>query len=391
MSPPEKETDVLVIGAGLAGFRAAATARQSSPSVRVTIVCPSSTPSGSSFLNRHNKLGIQVCHSKEEEVCFIKEALSIAPPGKVDPDLVRILARESLEAFKGLQEWGAKIQRDAKGDYLRVRGCFSPLQPRAYILLDMHGFYFRVKEEVLGLGVEFMAGWQAEKILKTEESGKSRVIGALIRQGSKGKRLRRIHARAIILACGGMTYKFRTRLSGTGKASLNIHNWCEKNGVRYINKEFTQFVWCRAEDFQHWDIANLAANGAGFRDRYGKFNEFPDYLLTLFDKRNIHAPVSYGFDDRAIDDVLMKKSDKNGRIDVYHPDTGWTSVVLAAQVSNGGIRIDEYGSTGVPGLLACGECAGGMHGANRIGGAMVLAGQVFGKRAGIEAARQVYC
>ncbi|MDY7002291.1 MAG: FAD-binding protein, partial [Thermodesulfobacteriota bacterium] len=45
-------------------------------------------------------------------------------------------------------------------------------------------------------------------------------------------------------------------------------------------------------------------------------------------------------------------------------------------------RIDENGRTSVPGLFAIGECASGMHGANRIGGAMVAATQVFGARAG---------
>jgi L-aspartate oxidase len=57
-----------------------------------------------------------------------------------------------------------------------------------------------------------------------------------------------------------------------------------------------------------------------------------------------------------------------------------------AHAGNGGALIDEHGGTGVPGLFACGECATGMHGANRIGGAMASATQVFGKRAGEAAA-----
>lgn len=58
-----------------------------------------------------------------------------------------------------------------------------------------------------------------------------------------------------------------------------------------------------------------------------------------------------------------------------------------AHAGNGGAVIDAHGQTSVAGLFACGECATGMHGANRIGGAMVLATQVFGHRAGVAAAR----
>jgi L-aspartate oxidase len=58
-----------------------------------------------------------------------------------------------------------------------------------------------------------------------------------------------------------------------------------------------------------------------------------------------------------------------------------------AHAGNGGAVVDRHGQTSVAGLFACGECATGMHGANRLGGGMVLASQVFGARAGAGAAR----
>ena len=53
----------------------------------------------------------------------------------------------------------------------------------------------------------------------------------------------------------------------------------------------------------------------------------------------------------------------------------------------GGIKINEWGETIVPGLYAAGEVAGGVHGANRLGGNSIAEGQVFGRRAGIAAAK----
>ena len=48
----------------------------------------------------------------------------------------------------------------------------------------------------------------------------------------------------------------------------------------------------------------------------------------------------------------------------------------------GGLRIRPDGATTVTGLFACGEVAGGVHGANRLGGNALAETQVFGKRAG---------
>jgi fumarate reductase (CoM/CoB) subunit A len=53
----------------------------------------------------------------------------------------------------------------------------------------------------------------------------------------------------------------------------------------------------------------------------------------------------------------------------------------------GGLRISPTGKTTVPGLFACGEVAGGVHGANRLGGNSLAETQVFGKRAGEVAGR----
>lgn len=55
----------------------------------------------------------------------------------------------------------------------------------------------------------------------------------------------------------------------------------------------------------------------------------------------------------------------------------------------GGIKMDEWCRTSVDGFFACGEVAGGVHGANRLGGNSIAEGQVFGRRAGISAAKYV--
>src|SRR5512136_3271063 len=53
----------------------------------------------------------------------------------------------------------------------------------------------------------------------------------------------------------------------------------------------------------------------------------------------------------------------------------------------GGLRITPECRTTLPGLFACGEVAGGVHGANRLGGNALAETQVFGRRAGDAAGR----
>ncbi len=61
-------------------------------------------------------------------------------------------------------------------------------------------------------------------------------------------------------------------------------------------------------------------------------------------------------------------------------------VAPGAHFFMGGIVADEWGEVGLPGLLACGEVVGGVHGANRLGGSALSEMSVFGRRAGIRAA-----
>jgi len=383
----KRRTDIIVVGAGLAGIRAALAAKMTDSTARITLVSPSSTPHGSSFLNVHNRLGIQVCLNKDEIESFVREAVAIAPPGKIDSALAQILAEESGEAFHNLKRWGAKVLTDLNGDPVRVKGCFSPVQPRAFILMDMYDFYFKLRKELENQGVEFMPG-QVSDILIADGPGSAKAVGAVLK-GELGQKEIRVNSKAIVLAIGGSASAYKASLSGAGTVSLLLHDWCKRNKLEYINSKYTQFVWCKAHDYSDWTILNLACEGACFRDPQGRIKKVPKGITPLFEMRKTHAPVAYGFDDRAIDSLLINALNREGWVEVFLPGTGWEKVVLAAQVSNGGIRIDQNGFTGLKGLFACGECAGGMHGANRLGGAMVLAGQVFGKRAGVAAVMSI--
>ena len=73
-------------------------------------------------------------------------------------------------------------------------------------------------------------------------------------------------------------------------------------------------------------------------------------------------------------------------VDLLKGDT--VEIAPAAQHFQGGLKIRQTANTSLKGLYAAGECAGGQHGANRPGGNALLDSQVFGRIAGVSAARR---
>jgi succinate dehydrogenase/fumarate reductase flavoprotein subunit len=118
--------------------------------------------------------------------------------------------------------------------------------------------------------------------------------------------------------------------------------------------------------FQEIDRGNAGPHGGVFIDLSGspRSSEEIHEILTRLDSLPYNQLRSIGMD-------VMKE-----RIEVK-PVTHYTL---------GGVRIDEWGQTSVPGLYAAGEVAGNVHGANRTSGNALAETQVFGARAGKRAA-----
>ena len=127
--------------------------------------------------------------------------------------------------------------------------------------------------------------------------------------------------------------------------------------------------------------------------RAGRALPFPEVeprASSLARERRGHCPYGHGLPDAALDRFVLDAADDMGVAGVAVRTAGGGEdrfrAALAAHAGNGGAVVDDMARTTVPGLFAAGECATGMHGANRLGGAMVAACLVFGARAGRAAA-----
>jgi L-aspartate oxidase len=378
-------TDVLILGAGLAGMRAAWATLETRPDMNVTVVSQRFGPSGSSFANINNRLGMQVCLTDQEREAFIREATAIAMPGYIDPDLVRILAEESEARFHDLETIGFPFDRDDRRRYFRTAGCFSPEEKRAFIFTGLATAFEKLKEKFISLGGKFLEGWLIQDLIKEGDGDSAGVCGAILRN-ERGDKIVAVNAKAVIVALGGSASLFIRNVAGPGTHGIS-HALLKRAGANIVNAPYLQFMWHTSPSCQFWPIHSFLRKGAFIRNRHGEVLIVPEELFPLAVERGTHCPVGYEIKDAAVDHFLIENINPMSNIDVFDPQRGWFTVALMAHAGNGGAKIDKNAWTGIPGLFACGESAGGMHGANRIGGAMVAGTQVFGARAGKAAAK----
>ncbi len=378
-------TDVLVLGAGLAGLAAARAALTAAPGATVTIAAPGRGPSGSSFANIHDRLGLHAPATDLEREAFCREALALAPPGRADETLVKILAEEALKRRQDLEALGVAFVRDDSGDLRLFPACFSPRSRRAVVFGDLAQAYRGMADRARSMGARLVPGLTAVSLV--QDAPGTRVLGALCEDTGGG--LAFLPARAVVAAMGGPAPLFLHNQAGRGGTGTG-HGILAAAGAALANTAYLQWMWARLPDRVFWPVWSLLEDAAAALDQAGRPVPVPDAVRRAAAGRAEHCPLGHGLPDAALDGFLLDMADDLGVADIRlrDPAPGGTRLraALMAHAGNGGAIIDAWGRTTVPGLFAAGECATGMHGANRLGGAMVAACLVFGDRAGRAAA-----
>lgn len=379
-----ESADVLVLGAGLAGLRAALSCLESSPGLRVLVASATGAPSGSSFANQNDALGMHVCQSDAGREAYVREVLALNRGAHLSPELLAVQAQEGEARLQDLVALGLNFTRDDAGNLLGHSSCFSPHSRRAFVFTGLAGAFACFKARLDALGCLFAPGWLAASVAADQ----GMACGAVLvpRDGGAPQF---VAAKAVIVALGGPGRLFAHSMAGPGTPGYS-HGLQADAGAAMANLGFLQFMWATVPGKTFWQPAALGAGGYRLILPDGRDvpveGLVPD-LPALCSSRAGHCPFAYGLEDSALDLTLAGGLDDAGIVRLIQPDGAPLHLAPMAHASNGGALIDEHGQTSVPGLLACGECATGMHGANRIGGGMVLAAQVFGHRAGQRAAR----
>ncbi len=385
------DPDFLVIGAGVAGLRAAIELAYSGS---VLVIAKDTLRESSS---EYAQGGIAVALSDDDEVELHEQDTLSAGDGLCDRHAVHTLVEEGPAAIQQLIDWGAEFDREGLRLSFTREGAHSRNR-----ILHAHGdstgreiartLYQKACSQP---SIRFQSYAAVVDLLR---SGKS-VCGAVM-YDEKTKSLARVAARAVLLATGGLgrVYKETTNpdvATGDGVGMA----W--RAGAQISNIEFVQFhpTALHVENAPRFLLSEALRgegayllNNAGerFMHRYHPMLELaPRDVVSraiVEEMRRTHAPhVFLDLTHRPPEFIRARFPRVYETCLRYGVDISLQAAPVhpAAHYAMGGVSTDLNGATSLNRLFAAGEAAcTGVHGANRLASNSLLEGVVFGARAG---------
>lgn len=399
------ETEVLVIGAGLAGLCAAISAREKGAEVLVV----SNTQPGKANATAVSGTLFNAALGLEDPGDSIEAHLTDtikSGAGLNELTLVTKFVEEIPGVIRRLSECGVEFWQE-KGHWAQFR---SPGHSFARTLRCVPRIGASITKPLVTyavkIGVNFMSNNQVTRILTAE----GQAVGALAIDASS-LQLVRIISKAVILATGGAGLLYgRSALPATLPGSG--YALALQAGCKLIDMEFVQYYPVSLAEPDMPVVAipydQVLLQGASFKNSQGKsiteFYGLTDPVTITRDQltRAIGLQVDCGMDIdggvlldglEGIDlaDPLIRETPFGKLFFRFQEENGVPSPVKVAPVVHhfmGGVVADTNCETGVPGLLACGEVVGGCHGANRLQGNALSEAAVNGFSAGERAALQ---
>jgi fumarate reductase (CoM/CoB) subunit A len=383
------ETDVLIVGAGAAGIRAALAASEAGADVAL-VAKGKVAQAGSTFSAISRGWGIQALVGKERTEknleAFYEDIMRVGL-GQCDPKLVRILVEESGPRFEDLMSYGIRFRKGCNGEYVRSKGCFSDCK-RAFLTEDFANLQASFLSVLQRSGVKILRRYVIELIT---QDGACWGAWTVTPAGKVGQ----ITARATVLATGGGAGIFKDHMVSDGEIGAG-YALAYGAGAELNNLEFIQFMLGLKINGarQFLPLAHLRRPGM-LRSLTG--NDLleacipdPQEKARAVHDRQSHFPFSCRDTSRHIDIAVARERQQRNKVAWGRGETleDLAEVTHFAHAFNGGVKINERAESTIPGLLAAGEVAAGPHGADRIGGCMMSATQVFGARAGRSAAER---
>ncbi|MDB5351730.1 MAG: L-aspartate oxidase [Planctomycetota bacterium] len=386
---PHHFTDVLIIGGGLAGLRAALGIVDP---LRVLVVTKDEVRESNSAYAQGGIAGVLDPEDHFED--HIADTIA-AGKGLCDPDVVAMVVREAPERIAELIHWGTKFD-EHEGQFALGREGGHSHARIVHALGDATGR--EVMRAVIGQA-RHQANvriWQNSFTIDLL-SHEGRCRGAIVWDKKRGPSL--VWARAVILATGGAGQLYRES-TNPAIATGDGHALAYRAGAEMRDMEFMQFhptVLYIAGSSRHLLTEALRGEGAYLRDRDGR-RFMPEFhpLAELAPRDDV---------SRAITATMAKSQHPCVYLDLRHLDATATRarfpgidalcrgfdlditkdlipVRPGAHYYMGGATVDTHGRTTLPGLWAAGEVtSSGLHGANRLASNSLLEGLVYGARA----------
>ncbi|MFZ0979004.1 MAG: FAD-binding protein [Candidatus Acidiferrales bacterium] len=399
------EHDVLIIGAGGAGLRAAIEALAQGASVGV--VCKSLLGKAHTVMAEGGLAAALANLDKEDG--WQPHFRDTMRGGKMLNNwrMAQLHAQEAPDRARELEQWGALFDRTADGQILQ-RAFGGHTYRRLCHVGDRTGLEMirTLQDRGVQLGFDVYMECTITKLL----TDGNRVVGAFGYWRETGNFVV-FKAKSIVIATGGIGKSWKIT-SNSWECTGDGMALAYEAGAELLDMEFVQFhptgmVWPPGVKGL---LVTEAVRGEGgiLRNKNGErfMEKYDPKRMELSTRdivaRSIYTEVREGRGTPhggAFLDISHKPAEyvKRKLPSMYHQfkeladvdiTKGPMEVGPTCHYMMGGIRVEaETGQSSVPGLFAAGEAAGGMHGANRLGGNSLSDLVVFGRRAGLAAAQ----
>ncbi len=383
-------TDVLVIGAGVAGLRAAIEASESTH----VIIATKDRPIESNTSRAQGGVAI-VLDPADSIESHISDTLRVAC-GLGHSDMIRHMASEGATCLEELTSWGAKFDEEDGQLAMGMEGGHSSWRV-VHAMGDATGKELsRILEHRARHSDRIRFFESCFLIDLVVHDGAC--VGVLTHHEKYGHQI--IWARQIVLASGGAGSLYR-ETTNAPTATADGHAMAFRAGVTLQDMEFVQFhptALYIAGASRALVSEAVRGEGAYLTDRSGdRFMPacHPDAELAPRDV--VSRSITRHMADTSTTCVYLDaRHFPPGRFAERFPgiaalcrgfdidvERDMIPVRPAAHYTIGGVAVDHDGKSSIPGLLACGEVAAtGVHGANRLASNSLLEGLVFGKRVG---------
>jgi len=401
------ETDVLIIGCGVAGTVAALQLAEAG--VAVTLVTRADSPAET---NTYYAQGGIIYRGADDSPELLAEDITRAGAGHCSPEAVAILAAQGPDLVREIliDQAGISFDREQDGALSLVREGGHSV-PRIVHAADATG-----KAIEAGLlsalsaspNVTLLTGHTAIDLLTPSHHSLNRLsvyeprscVGAYLLDQT-GDRVVRCLAKKTVLATGGLGQIFLRTTNPPGARGDGLA-MAYRASARVINSEFVQFHPTTFFDLNatHFLISEavrgagarlVTANGEPFMAKYAP--EWQDLAPRDVVARSMHHEMLI----RDVPNVYLdlRSYMSAASIKEHFPNIfesclahgvditrDLVPVVPAAHYACGGVWVDDWGQTTVDRLYAVGEVAcTGVHGANRLASTSLLEGLVWGHRA----------